>query len=372
VIGLLASHLTPAQMARSNVRSAAQPDGGNPSCAVELTRDPGGLVVWSPDSKQYVVNKQDASGVYQLYVGNAGADPVCITCVQRPNGPAPNLQKFQPHWHPSGEWIELAGEMPHFAPPLFHSLYLGWMECGLGMNIYMTRPDGSQWYRLTNFVKSRPPSGFTGVAFTPDGKKGVWAQIVSGDVFKYALGKWRLILADFQETNGVPSLTNLTDITPAGATWIEPGNFAPDNKSLLITADIGLKNPQGMDQFILDIATGSITNLTNSPKVWDEHGVFSPDGKKIFFMSSYPFRAAPRSDWAIFLKTEFMMMDRDGKNLEQLTHFNYPGYPESNRPHRGSVAANGEWSPDGKQISALNLFFPKYEAWTLSFSGCSY
>jgi Tol biopolymer transport system component len=279
---------------------------------------------------------------------------------------------MQPHWHPSGQWIELAGEMPNYDPPTLPSILLGWLESGLGMNIYMTSPDGSQWYQLTQFVSSQPPNGFTGVAFTPDGTKGVWAQIINGDILVYPFGQWQLIQADFQQVNGVPSFTNLTNITPAGAAWIEPGNFAPDNKSLLITADIGMTDPQGMDQFILDITTGAVTNLTNSPTIWDEHGVFSPDGTKILFMSSYPFQNDPDSDWAIFLKTEFMMMDSDGSNLEQVSHFNYPGYPESNPPGQGSVAANGEWNPNGQQISALNLFFPNYQTWTIAFGGCTY
>jgi Tol biopolymer transport system component len=356
-------------------QTVTEPKRVDHRCTPAITSAPDGLVVWSPNRQQYLVNKQDAAGIYQLYVGNAGADAVCITCTQQPNGPAPNMHKMQPHWHPSGQWIVLAGEMDNFQPPLLSTpaLILGWLECGLWMNIYMTRPDGSEWYQLSNFgTAQQPADGFTGVAFTPDGTKAVWAQIANGNFLEYLFGKWQLILADFQETGGVPSFTNLRDITPAGANWVETGNFAPDNKSLLITSDIGMTNPQGMDQFILDITTGAVRNLTNSPTIWDEHGMFSPDGRKILFMSSYPFRNNPLSDNVLFLKTEFMLMDSDGSNLEQLTHFNYSGYPESNAPGQGSVAANGEWSPDGRWISALNLFFPNYQTWSIAFEGgCS-
>jgi hypothetical protein len=55
-----------------------------------------------------------------------------------------------------------------------------------------------------------------------------------------------------------------------------------------------------------------------------------------------------------------------------VSHFNFPGYPESNPPNQGSVAANGEWNPNGQQISALNLFFPNYQTWTIAFNGCTY
>jgi len=353
-------------------QSESRPHPSYPSCEPTIARAANGLSVWSPKGNQYVINKQDASGIFQLYVGNAGGQAVCITCTQQPNGPAPNLHKMQPHWYPSGDWVVLAGEMSDFQPPLFStpSLVLGWIESGLWVNIYMTRPDGSDWHRISNFVAAHPPNGFTGVAFTPDGTKAAWAQIVNGNIFQYPFGQWQLILADYQETNGVPAFVNLRNITPAGANWIEPGNFSPDNKSLLVTSDIGLTDPQGMDQFILDTSTGNIVNLTNSPNVWDEHGVFSPDGKKIFFMSSYPFRNQPYSDWAIFLKTEFMTMDNDGSNLQQISHFNFPGYPESDPPLQGSVAANGEWSPNGVTLSALNLFFPSYQTWSISIPVC--
>ena len=251
-------------------------------CTSTINRAADGLTVWSPNGKQFIVNRQDAAGIFQLYVGDAaGSTTTCITCTQRVNSPAPNRHKLQPHWHPSGEWIVLAGEMASYQPPLLSTpaLVLGWLQSGLWVDIYATRPDGSEWHQLSNFGQPGGPNGFTGVAFTPDGKRAVWAQIVDGNILKYLFGKWQLILADFS-TSGAPAFTNLQDITPAGAAWIEPGNFAPDNKSLLITSDIGLADPQGMDQFILDIDNGTVRNLTRSPNVWDEHGVFSPTGKR--------------------------------------------------------------------------------------------
>ena len=219
------------------------------SCTVkDITRAPDGLVVWSPSGEQYIVNKKDAVGIYQLYVGNKGSsEPACITCTARPNSPAAKRHKLQPSWHPSGKWIVLAGEREDYKKPLISTPQLieGWVQSGLWVNIYITRPDGSKWYRLSDFGEGRA-DGFTGVPFTPDGTKAVWAQIVDGNIFANTFGRWELILADFREdSSGVPSFTNLRNITPAGARWIEPGNFAPDGKSLLITADIGMKDAAG-------------------------------------------------------------------------------------------------------------------------------
>ena len=339
-------------------------------CADTVSPAPAGLVVWSPNGKQYILNKPDDAGVYQLYVGTRGSSPICISCAARPNAPAPDRNKLQPRWHPSGKWIVLAVEMDNFQAPAFASpqMIQGWLQSGIWVNIFMTRPDGSEWYQLSNFGQGQA-DGFTGVAFTPNGKLAAWAQIVDGNIFQYLFGRWQLILADFDDSDGIPKFSNLRDITPQGAAWIEPGNFAPDGRSLLITSDIGLKDPQGMDQFIVDVTTGAVQNLTNSPNVWDEHGIFSPDGTKILFMSSYPYRSNPLSSTLLFLKTEFMLMDSDGSNLRQLTHFNVPGYPESDPPQQSTVAAIGGWNPDGRSITALNLVFPSYQTWSIIFFG---
>ncbi len=341
-------------------------------CRTSIASAPDGIVLPSPNGQQYLVSKQDASGIYQLYVGNTGSDAVCISCTQQPGGPAPDLHKMQAHWHPSGQWIILAVEMENLKPPVGSTpqLILGWLQSGIWVNMYVTKPDGSQWYQLTNWVQQTPPYGFTGVAFTPDGTQGVWAQMVNGDIFQYLFGQWTLMLGDFQvDAQGVPSFTNIRNITPAGANWIEPGDISPDGKSLLITADIGMSDPQGMDQYILDITTGDVRDLTNSPTIWDEHGVFSPDGTKVLFMSSYPYRNIPAASTVLFLETEFMLMRTDGSHLEQLTHFNVPGYPESNPAGQRTVAAVGAFSPDSKSITALNLVFPNYQTWSIDFSG---
>jgi Tol biopolymer transport system component len=340
-------------------------------CKTTFKRAPDGIVVWSPNSKQYLINKQDSAGIFQIYVGNAGSAPVCISCTQQAHGPAPSLHKLQPRWYPSGQWIVLAVEQANFQPPLLATpaLILGWLQSGIWVNIFMARPDGSEWYQLSDFGADQAANGFTGVAFTPDGTKAVWAQILNGTIPPYLFGQWRLMLADYQESGGVPSFSNIRDITPAGAIWVEPGNFAPDGKSLLITSDIGMTNPVGMDQFIVNIDTGDVRNLTNSPNVWDEHGVFSPDGSKILFMSSYPFQNNPLADTVLFLETEFMLMDSDGSHLVQLSHFNSPGYPESNPPNQKTVAAVGAWNRDSRSISALNLIFPNYQTWSISFYG---
>jgi Tol biopolymer transport system component len=344
----------------------------DPACSVKSFTRVDGQYVWSPDGSRYIVNKKDSSGTYQLYVSSpGGGEPVCISCTARPGSPLVNRHKLQPHWYPTGEWIVLAGEWQKDHKPFWASsdVVEGWVASGLSVDIYIVRPDGTDWHRLVDFENGRA-DGFTGVAFTPDGRRAVWAQIVDGNVFRYTFGKWELIVADVhKDANGVLSFVNQRNITPAKTNWIETGNFAPDGHSLIVTADTALKNAMGMDQFILDIDSGRERNITNQPDWWDEHGRLSPDGRKVVYMSSSPFRDKPLQSNMFFLHTEFMLMNSDGSGQEQLSHFNSKGYPESNTGGRASVAAAAEWNPDGRSISLMNLFFPNYEAWIVTFNG---
>jgi Tol biopolymer transport system component len=342
---------------------------------LELKRsDASEIRIYSRDRKRYLVNKEDEKGIAQVYVGwTGGSELTCITDKQQPGGPKPDRFKMQPQWHPSGKWIFMAVERDEYStPPILgndRNYVEGMLQCGLWTNMYAVTPDGKKWHRLTDFSSAGNgvPDGYTGPAFTSDGKKAVWSQIVNGNIFQYTFGKWELIIADVEELNGAPTLRHHKNITPEGMHWNEPGNFAPDNVTLLLTGSVE-KDAHGQDQYLLNIKTGDLKNLTNSPTVWDEHGVFSPDGSKIIFMSAHPYRADPGSSRILSIRTEFMMMNRDGSELTQLTRFCEPGAPEYDAKRRG-IAACAYWNPDGRSVSLTTLVFPNYDCWTLTFRG---
>jgi hypothetical protein len=276
-------------------------------------------------------------------------------------------------WHPSGQWLAVGVEQDkHAWAWLPQSWQRGFLQTGAWMNMWITKPTGDRWYQMTDFKRPEngPSDGYTGVAFTPDGRKAVWAEIVDSNLFANVAGVWRLYMADFVASpDGGPHLVNKRDITPAGARWIEPGNFSSDGRHLLLSTDIGIDDARGQDQWSLDIVTGALQNLTNSPKVWDEHGLYSPNANKIVFMSSYPYRDEPDSYKTFSLKTEFMLMDANGGHLQQLTHYNWPGYPESQRDR--TVAAVGWFTLDGSQIYAMVMKLPEFTgmSWMITFAG---
>ncbi len=331
-----------------------------------------GIKIFSPNGDTYILNKEDGSGVPQIYSGKKDSQELtCITCSQTSGGPAPQRAKMQPTWHPSGQWIFLAVERDQYSAPAFladNRAYIeGQLQNGIWTDMWAVTPDGKNWNKMTNFQSgvTGVADGYTGPAITPDGKKVVWSQIADGNIFAYwPFGRWELTMVDFSVVDGRPTFTNKKNITPSGMNWNEPGNFSSDNATLLFTGSTE-KDAQGMDQYLLNIKTGRLKNLTNSPTVWDEHGMFSPNGKKIFFMSAYPYRSDANASKVLTIKTEFMLMNSDGSNLRQLTHFKTPGYEESS----DGIAANGVWSPDGKTLSLRQLFFPNYQDWQLAFSG---
>lgn len=333
-----------------------------------------GFKAYSPDGKRFVLNKEDAAGIGQIYIGNAGSDKVtCLTCVQRPGGPGPDRYKTQAGWHPSGRWIIFAAERDSYSkPPILgdnRDYIEGQIRNGLYVNVWAITPDGENWHRLTD-LRDGPwgvpmPSGITGPVISPDGKKAYWSQIVDGNIFAYyPFGRWELMLADFVVENGIPKLANAKNITPPGMHWNEPGNFAPDGSWFIFSGSTE-KDAQGMDQYRYDIPTGKLTNLTNTPTIWDEHGRLSPDGKKIIWMSAYPYRSDPGSSKILSIRTDFMLMDADGTNYRQLTHFKETGYPESS----DGIAASMEWDADGRTAQLRQLFFPNYRDWTIEFKG---
>lgn len=342
--------------------------------SIEKREPPLNLYI-SPDGTRFVENKKDANGVYQVYVGDMGnqAASACISCAQAPGGPRPGAQKTMIVWHPSSRWLFVGGEIPHVRPPWISPQQdLGLMQSGINLDMYVTRPEGGSWYRLTDFAGS----GYVGPAMTADGRA-YYTQIVDGNVFAYTFGKWLLKKADFVvDRRGVPSLVNTVDISPDDTNWMEPGNVSPDGRYLLLTLDTGLAPTQaaGMDQWLLELATGRLTNLNKTPKEWDEHGVFAPNSRKIVFMSSHPYPQYDASTalFGIFgLKTEFMLMDVDGSHLVQLTHFGQPGYPESTA--ETSIAATASFSGDGSQLIAAQLLtgahFPDQVTWIINFVG---
>ena len=164
------------------------------ACAVQslVQSVPQGAKIESPDATRYLINKEDGSGINQVYLGTTGSAALtCITCGQVLGGPKPERHKMQPHWHPSGKWIFLAVERDSYVTPWFVGGNRDYVEAqlqnGLWINMWVVTPEGDRWLQLTDFKSntSGVADGYTGPAISPDGKKLVWSQIMDGNIFAY-------------------------------------------------------------------------------------------------------------------------------------------------------------------------------------------
>lgn len=363
---------TPAGTATATTSASVWPeisfvDSATGSCkVVEATKllSGGGDQDWSHATDRIVYDFVDAKGIFQVStMDSSGSAQSCLSCTPTSGMPAVNQHKFNPSWHPGGEYFVVQVEMKNH--------WLSWLKTqpmtteilqnGLWNDLYLVSADGTSWQKLTSTTAS-VTDGVLAPVFSPDGTKLMWSKLIKPASKSEPFGVWRLMLADFALSGGTASLANIRDITPDGARFIESHGFSVDSRSVIFTTDIGVTSTWEKHIWSMDLESRSTTNLTPNGH-WNEHAYFSPDGSKISFMSSLPFL------WS-FLKTEVMLMNPDGTGVVRLTHFNTAGYPESNTAQ--SAATRIRWNAAGTKMLVTQQMADTYPArsmWLLTFAG---
>lgn len=370
----------PTRMGTSSEQTTVQPPAGTATGPAMATQPPttlkscdivsarligdGGDQDWSHSTGLLAFDRTDANGVYQLYVGNPETnDFKCLTCVPRPGAPPVDRHKIKPVWDPTGSFIVLEGEMSQH--PLSqvsgNSMFSEVVSNGAWSDLYATTSDGGSWFKLTN-TSSTHPDGVLLPAFSPDGRMLMWSRLVGSASLSNPFGLWRLMIADFVVADGVPSLQNARDITPPGARFIESHVFSPDGQDVMFAADINSTSAFSPNIWTLNLASGLATNLTHDSS-WDEHAVYTLDGKHIVYMSSSPY---PRT----FLKADLMIMNVDGSEKRQFSHFNERGYPEYASDQVMPIRVS--WNAHGTEMAVTlqsGTSYPSRTLWLVSFAG---
>src|ERR1700683_1524788 len=134
-----------------------------------ILHDTSAPLIWSPDGKRYILNKQDTAGVYQIYIGykDSVSAPICISLKDTTgNYPLPSCwwwvrhwnsrNKMQVHWDPSGKWVICVVERECYNELLYtpYSLLLTLLETGWKMDMWATTPKGDHWYQLDSALCS--------------------------------------------------------------------------------------------------------------------------------------------------------------------------------------------------------------------------
>ncbi|HXQ20749.1 MAG TPA: hypothetical protein VN812_03685 [Candidatus Acidoferrales bacterium] len=237
---------------------------------------------WTHDGR-VLSSQNDDTGTQQVYLSNLdGSSMTCLTCGQ----PGPN--GFPQEQPPKGDWVLFCswrGETVTFGKPC-----LG----GLGSDLYVMHPDGSQVTRLTSVDGGADPQDNYHPYWSPDGKQLAWTHVTYQ--FPEAGGTlWEIDVADFVQDQSGPHLANITVVGPAGNAGYETQVWAPDGSGFLFT-QVGGKDLAGWmnaELYFMRVkgqgaseANPLITQLTDGSPAWDEQAVFTPDMNNVIWMSS--------------------------------------------------------------------------------------
>jgi len=269
-------------------------------------------------------------------------------CPQKHNG--------NPCFHPSGSFVVFTGENERLPDEKRSVRRVAVPGSGLGANLFVVGTGDHSLHQLTRYPLTRPIRAVIHPQFSNEGKKLAWSErIRKGSSFG---GGWVIKIAEFI-SGDLPRLENIRTLTPGERDcFYEAHDFRGDDTRLLFSGN--LKKGQehtGLDIYEMHLASGRITRLTHTDSDWDEHAHYSPDDSKIAWMSSTGFEIdygpekGKGTSWGKHLKTELWIMNADGSNPRQLTHFNTPGYPEYFRGAR-CIVSDSTWGPDGKDICA--------------------
>ncbi len=319
--------------------------------ARQLTKG-GQSVAWAPVANRILLSLKGRDRYYRVHLYTPEGIPrACLTLGMT----GVRLHRGNASWYPSGEYVVFTSQI------LGSGTYrMSLPANGLNSNIWLTDRDGESFWQLT-FVSGSvtAPKGVVFPFFSPDGRILAWAGNTGKyDPDKYTWGQRAIYLGDFSfDDMGRPHLRHTRMLQPGERKdFYETHGFTPDGSRLLFSADIH-KNQSvfGLDICEWDLKKHKLVMLTDTPRVWDRYAAISPDGRKIVWASNagQPLQNPifQTSDWKRFLRSEIWIMNSDGSDPRQLTHFNTKSAVEyaGKRTFVGEIA----WAPDNRRLAAV-------------------
>ena len=249
-----------------------------------------------------------------------------------------------PAWHPSGHWLLVQAQkdlgQDAGATP----------GAGLNNDLYAVHPNGSAYYLLHSITQGEC---LIHPHFSADGTKVCFAHRHSppggGDLIG---GAWDIHVADFVVAGGVPSLANMQTFQPNGGVFHEAHGFTVDGTAIVFSGVPAGGEAWNMGGWRLLLADGTAAALVPAGADWGEHFHLSRAEDLLVWMTSRGQSWTKGSGAAAVatLRTEVWIARGDGTGLEQLTHFNDAGYPESTGVK--TVVGDMAWHADGRSIYA--------------------
>lgn len=244
--------------------------------------------VWDLNDPDFVIFNRDFhdGAGFQIYRAKLadGSGLTCLTC-----GPGATKPPNQvPVMRPQGDKIlyhSWNGRVFTVGAPGFG---------GLGSQIYMMDPDGTDAVQLTQDVDNGEGRDNFHAYWSPDGNRIVWTHIHWNFVTSDGRGLWDVRVADYVDKDASgPHLENLTVVRPANGHFYETQWWAPDGSGFLFTESV--ESSLNLELFFCHLSQSAplepstsctaIDRLTDH-LAWDEQAIFTPDMSKVIFMST--------------------------------------------------------------------------------------
>jgi Tol biopolymer transport system component len=342
---------------------------------MQLIQPSGARPKWSPRGDQFVFDRRNADGLYDLYVASSQGQLLSTLSEGWP------MHYGNGIFRPRGDYVVFMREtQPHFLDFLAPYGQTPYGEPGLGLFNQLWATDGINYWQLTNApVKMTASDEIPVIAtvnphFSWDSSTLVWTERY-GDGGNNNWGRWRLKAANFVVGSGGPRLTNARVLyTPAQGNYVTAMEFMGPHL-LLVAGNLDGQHEYEMDLYLLQTDTGSVHNLTTSADSWEEGACVAPSGKIVYISNQDSRYLLEKSkDWVGQpIERDYWMMNPDGSGKERLTYFNDPTAPE----YQGwrSVSIICGMSPDGRtmvgtvgrDLGTETYAWPVWQLWLMRF-----
>lgn len=310
-----------------------------------------GRLSWWQNTIAY--DKPNASGLYDVWtIGADGSGDTCLTCSAAAVAIVGSLNKGNPDWSPSGQFIAFEAQMgPSQGAAADAADFPG---SGWSNNLWIMDAAGQNFWQITNLPTA---GGVIYPRFSPDGTKLSWGQRTEATSLAGGIwGTWQLMVADFVVSpSGVPSIQNAQALTPSYKPglleyYYEPHAFSSDNQTVYFMSNIGpggtpfFGGPGPMDVYALNLATNQMTALTSTPGEWNEFPTVIPGATSLVYMSTVGAGAVVGH-----FRGDLWVMNADGTDKYQLTYFNEPNSPDYQSA--GIITADPAFNADGTELA---------------------